>query len=73
MKILLEINDSIKWENIKDITEEDVMISLWDTHFSLKVIKALILSIDTYEQDILSVGKDNKKIQSKTSGIIVII
>ena len=31
----------------------------------LKVIQAVILYIDTYEQDIISVGNENKKIQSK--------
>ena len=56
-----EIKDSIKSKINKVITEEDVIISLLAKHFLLKVIEAVILSIDTYEQDILSVGKKNKK------------
>ena len=72
-KIPLEINDSIKSKISKGITEGDVIISLLAKNLSLKVIKAVILSIETYKQDILSVGKHNKKIQSKTNGIIVII
>ena len=33
--------------------------------FSLKVIQSVVLSIDTYEQDIISVGNENKKITVK--------
>ena len=57
----------MKSKIIKGITEEDVIISLLDKTSSLKVIKAVILSIGTYKQDILSVGIDIKKIQSKTN------
>ena len=55
------------------ITEEDVISILLDKIFLLKVIQAVIFSIDTYEQDIISVGNENKKISSNTNGIIVII
>ena len=57
----------------KSITEEHFIISLLDKHFLPKVIQSVILSIDTYKQDILVVGNENKKIQSKKNGIIVII
>ena len=73
VKIILEINDSIKSKISKRITEEDVIISLLSKTISLKLIKAVNLSIDTYEKDILSVGNGNKKIQSNKNGIIVII
>ena len=56
VKIPLEINDSIKSKISKGITEGDVIISLLAKNLSLKVIKAVILSIETYKQDILSVG-----------------
>ena len=56
-----EINDGIKSKISKIITEEDVIISLLAKNFSLKVIKAVILSIDTYKQDMLSVGNEKKK------------
>ena len=41
------------------------MISLLTKTFSLKVTKAVILSIDTYEQDMIEVGNENKKIYKK--------
>ena len=46
-----EINYSIKSEISKGITEEYVIISLLAKIFLLKSIKAVIISIDTYEQD----------------------
>ena len=51
-----EINDSIKSKVSKGITEEYFRISLLAKKFSLKVIKTVILSIDTYEQDMIEVG-----------------
>ena len=68
-----EINDSIKSKISKGIIEEDVIIILLAKHFLLKVIKAVLLSIDTYEQDISSVGNKNKKKLSKKNRIILII
>ena len=45
------------------MTEEDVISSLLDKTISLKVIQEVILSIETYEQDILSVGNEKKSSQ----------
>ena len=50
-------NDKIKSKISEDITEDDFIISL-------KVIKIFILSIDTYEQDMIVVGNQNKKNQN---------
>ena len=60
-------------ELIKDKTEEALIIRLLSKHFLLKVIQAVILSINTYEQDIIEVGEENKKIKTNTDIIIVII
>ena len=49
------------------------MISLLAKNFSLKVIKSVLLSIDTYEQDLIAVGYQKKKIKTITNGIISII
>ena len=68
-----EINDSIKSKISKSITEEDVVIFLLAKTILIKVIQTVIYSIDAYERDILSDGNENKKIQSNTNGIIVII
>ena len=56
-----EINDSNKSKISEVITEEDVIISLLDKLFSLRLIQAVIFFIDTYEQVVLSVGNENKK------------
>ena len=58
-----EINDSIISKISKDITEEYFIISLLDKHFSLKLTKAVILSIDTYKQGMIEVGNENKQIR----------
>ena len=50
-----EINDSIQSKISKGIIEEDVIISLLAKYLLLKVIKAVILSIDTYKKDLFSV------------------
>ena len=68
-----EINDSIKSKNCKGITEKDVIISLVSKHFSLKLIKEVILSIDTYKQDMIEVGNRKRKLKTNTDVIIVII
>ena len=60
VKIILKKNDSIRSKISKGITEEDVIISLFAKYFLLQVTKAVILSIETYKQDILSVGYENK-------------
>ena len=67
-----EINDTNESKISKGKTEEYVVSSLLAKTFSLKLIQAVIFSIDTYEQDIISVG-NKKKIQSTINGIIVII
>ena len=42
--------------------------------FSLKVTQLVIFSINTYGQDMISGGNENKKkLKTKTNGIIVII
>ena len=56
-----EENDSIKSKISEEITEKYSIISLLSKNFSLKVIKAVILSIDTYKQDMIEVGNQGKK------------
>ena len=73
METTPEINDSIKSKIGKGITKEDVIISLLSKDFSLKLIIAVILSIGTYKQNMIEVGNENKKIKTKTYGIIVFI
>ena len=34
-------------------------------HFLVEVIKSVILSIDTYKQDMIEVGNENQKIRNK--------
>ena len=60
-----DINDSIKSKISKGITKEDVIISLVYKNFLLKLIKVVILSIDTYKQDVLSVSNEKKKSPSQ--------
>ena len=43
------------------MTEEDVINSLLAKNFLLKLIQAVILSIYTHKQNIISVGNENKK------------
>ena len=59
-----EINDSTKSKISKGITEEYVIISLLAKHLSLKVVKEVILSINTYEQDMIEVWNENKKVKN---------
>ena len=59
------INDGHKPKTSRGITEEDVINSLLDKNSSLKVIQAVLLSIDIYEQDILSVDNENKTINNE--------
>ena len=40
---------------------------------SLKVIQAVIFSINTYKQDMIVVGNDNKKLKTKTDNFIFIV
>ena len=68
-----EINDTNESKTSKDRKEESVISSLLVKKLSLKVIQAVIFSIDTYKQDMIAVGNENQKNQSKTDGIIVII
>ena len=56
-----EVNHSIKSKISEGITEKDVIISLLAKKFSLRVLKSVILSIDTYKQDLIEVGNDNQK------------
>ena len=60
-----EINDSIKSKFSTVIAEKDVRISLLAKTIAVTLIKAVILSIYTYEQDILEVGDENKKVQNR--------
>ena len=59
-----EENDSIKSKISEGITEKDVIISLLAKKKPIKVIKSIILSIDTYKQDMIAVG-NLKKIQNQ--------
>ena len=49
------------------------MSSLLAKTISLKVIQAVILFINTYEQDMIAVENENQKMKTKTDGIIFII
>ena len=60
-----EINDTNESKLSKDKTKEAIIISLLAKYFLLKVIQAVIFSINTYEQDIIAVGNENKKIKNK--------
>ena len=51
-----ELNDSIKSKISEGLTEKYAIISLLAKNFSLKLIKAVILSIEKYEQDLIAVG-----------------
>ena len=51
-----EINDNNESKLGKDKTKEALIISLLAKIFSLKVTQAVILSINTYEQDMIAVG-----------------
>ena len=42
------------------MTEKDVIISILAKTISFKVIKAVILFIDTYKEDSIEVGKEEK-------------
>ena len=55
-----EINDTNESKISKVKTEEALIISLLAKTFSLKVTQAVIFSINTYEQDIIAVGNENK-------------
>ena len=46
-----------KWDKI----EEAFVIRLLSKTLSLKIIQAVIFSINTYEQDMISVGNEGKK------------
>ena len=58
-----EINDTNKSKTSKDKTKKALIISLLAKTFSLKVIQAVIFSINTYKQDMITVGENNKKIK----------
>ena len=45
-------------------TEEDLISSLLANNYSLKVTQAFIVSVNTYEQDMIEVGNE-KKIKTK--------
>ena len=49
-----ELNDSIKSKISEGLTEKYAIISLLAKNFSLKLIKAVILSIEKYEQDLIA-------------------
>ena len=54
-------------------TEEALIIHLLAKIFSLKFIQEVIFSINTYEQDMIAVDNENKRLKIKTDWIIVII
>ena len=60
-----EINDTNESKIGKDKTKEPLISSLLAKKFSLKVTEAVILSINTYKQDITAVGNEDKKIKNK--------
>ena len=45
--------------------EEDVIIRLFSNFFALKVIKAVLFTIESHEKDILAVSYDNKTINTQ--------
>ena len=73
VKLHLNKIDSIKSKSSEGIAEENVIISLLAKKLSLKVTKAVILSIDTYKRDMIAVGNYNRKIKTKKNGIVSII
>ena len=60
-----EENDSIKSKISEGITEKDVRKILSANKNSLKVIKVVLFTIDNHGKDILSVGYQNKTIQTQ--------
>ena len=67
-----EKNDSIKSKISEGMTEEGVIISLFAKNKSRKLIKADILSIDTYKKYMIADGCQKKRNKNKTNGIISI-
>ena len=55
------INDTKESKISRDKKEEALINRLLVKHFSLKVIQAVIFSLNTYEQDMIAVGNENKK------------
>ena len=49
-----------------DKTEEALIIRLLAKIFSLKFIQEVIFSINTYEQDMIAVDNENKRLKIKT-------
>ena len=47
------------------IKKEAIIKRLLAINFSLKVIQEVIFYMNTYEQDMISVGNENKKIKNK--------
>ena len=68
-----EINDTNRSKLGKDKTKEALIRNLLAKVILLKVTQAVIFSIDTYKQDMIAAGNENKQIKRKTDGIIVII
>ena len=55
-----EINDTNKSKLSKDKTKEALISSLLAKSFYLKVTQAVIFSINTYKEDMIAVGNENK-------------
>ena len=55
----------IKSKTSEEITEEDVIISLSEKIISRKVIKSVMFTIDNHKMIYLSVGYQNKIVQTK--------
>ena len=60
-----DINDTNESKISKCKTEESFISSLLAKTLYLKVTQAVIFSIDTYEQDMIAFGNENKKIKNK--------
>ena len=56
-----EINNTNESKIIKGKTEESLISSLLAKTFSLKLTQEFIFFVNTYEQDMIAVGKENKK------------
>ena len=58
---------------IKDTKEETLIKRLLAIDFSLTFIQAVILSMNTYKQEIIEVENENEKLETKIDETIVII
>ena len=59
------INDNNESKLSKDKTKEALIRSLLEKYLSLKVTQAVIFSINTYKQYMISVGNENKILKQR--------